>query len=166
MTLKATAYFYNNPTSINAVNAMSIVHSPLTFNDVSPYASPARGRTYTNTVTFTAVNNNTFNKVEVMRYGGGAPNSFGNPFSIISINGSGVTAYDTYNTWTTVVGPGSQQTSFSMGIQVTDIAKTTAVGKAKYVYYTPRYYVKFTNTSTGQQFTDSWGGVISFYTLP
>ena len=162
LTLKCTAYFYNNPTSVNAQSGLGIVHSPTTFNDVSPYGSPVRGRVYTNTATFTSTGGTTFNKVEVMRFGGGGPTSFGNPYQITTINGTAVTPYDPYNTWTTYTY-GSQQTTWTMGIKVTDIPKTDAIGKNKYVYYTPRYAVKFTNTATGQTFSDSWGGVISFY---
>lgn len=168
MTLNCTAYFYNNPTSVNASTGLSILNSPLTFNDVSPYGSPARGRTYTNTVTFTSQQGTTFNKVEVLRFGGGAVDPDGAPFAIISINGTAVTPYDPYGAYT--AGPtytyGTQQTTWSMGIRVTDIPKTFAIGKNKYVYYTPRWAVRFTNTVTGQTFTDSWGGVISFYIAP
>lgn len=169
LTLNCTAYFFNNPTSVNAVTAMSILHSPLTFNDVSPYSSPARGRTYTNTVTFTAQQSQTFNKVEVYRVGGGAPTTHGNPFSFIAINGSSVTPFDAYGTSfssAVIYNYGYQLSSWSMTIQVTDIVYTDAIDKAKYVYYTPRYAIRFTNTNTGQTFTDQWGGVISFYTSP
>lgn len=170
MTLNCTAYFYNNPTSVNASTAMAVLHSPLTFNDVNPYASPARGRSYSTSVTFTAQQGATFNKVEVYRFGGGAPSpTYGSPYRITSINGTGVTAYDPYGTSYAsgqTYNYGSQQTSWSMGIQVTDTPHTNAIGKNKYVYYTPRYAVRFTNTVTGQTFGDQWGGVISFYISP
>ena len=166
VTMNCTAYFYNNPTSVNASSALAILHSPLTFNDTDPYVlNHGRGRTYSTSVTFTAQQGQSFNKVEVLRFGGGPATSYGNPFSIISINGTAVTAYDPYQAYSG--GPtytyASQQTSWSMGIRVTDIPHTDAIGKNKYVYYTPRYAVRFTNTATGQTFTDSWGGVISFY---
>jgi hypothetical protein len=169
VSLNCTAYFYNNPTSVNASSALAILHSPVTFNDTNPYvAGHSRGRTYNTSVTFTAQQGQSFNKVEVYRFGGGPATSYGNPYAITSINGVGVTGYDPYQSYAN--GPtynyGSQQTAWSMGIQVTDIPHTDAIGKNKYVYYTPRYAVRFTNTATGQTFTDSWGGVISFYISP
>jgi hypothetical protein len=168
-TLNCTAYFYNNPTSINASSALAILHSPTTFNDVSAYAAPARGRASNNTVTFTAQQGQTFDKVEVYRFGGGAPTSYGNPYKIIYINNQAVTPYDPYGTsyaaGQTYTYP-TQQTTWTMSVQVTDIAKTDAIGKNKYVYYTPRYAVRFTNTVTGQTFGDQWGGVVSFYIAP
>ena len=169
LTLNCTAYFYNNPTNVNASTALAILHSPTTFNDVSAYASPARGRTLTESVTFTAQQGQSFNKVEVYRFGGGGPTSFGNPYKITKINGSAVTPYDPYGTSYaagTTYNYATQQTSWSMDITVTDIAKTDAIGKNKYVYYTPRYAVRFTNTVTGQTFGDQWGGVTSFYISP
>ncbi len=165
ITLKATAYFYNNPTNVQAINAMSVLHSPLTFNDVVPY-NGSRNNVYTKSVTFTSQQGSTFNKVEILRFGGGQTGDPAkNPFQINSINGSSVTGFDTYFTWTTYTF-GSQQTSFSMGVRIQDTAASVAIGKNKYVYYTPRWYVRFTNTVTGQTFTDSWGGVVSFYILP
>lgn len=165
LNLKATAYFYNNPTNVQAINAMSVLHSPLTFNDVVPY-NGQRGNTYTNSVTFTSQQGSTFNQVEVMRFGGGVTGDPAkNPFKIKTINGSAVTPFDPYFSWTTYTF-GSQQTSFSMGIEIKDISSSVAIGKNKYVYYTPRWYARFTNTVTGQTFTDSWGGVVSFYILP
>lgn len=169
LTLNCTAYFYNNPTSVNASTALAVLHSPVTFNDVSAYTSPARGRTYTKSVTFTAQQGQTFNKVEVYRFGGGGIDPDGAPFAITQINGTNVTAFDCYGT-NYSAGPtytyGTQQTSWSMTIRVTDIPKTFAIGKNKYVYYTPRWAVRFTNTATGQTFGDQWGGVISFYISP
>lgn len=165
LTLKATAYFYNNPTNVQALNAMSVLHSPLTFNDVVPY-NGSRGNIYNNNVTFTSQQGSTFNKVEILRFGGGQTSDPAkNPFKIVSINGVSATPFDPYFTWTEYTF-GSQQTSFSMGIRVTDISSSVAIGKNKYVYYTPRWYARFTNTVTGQTFTDSWGGVVSFYILP
>jgi hypothetical protein len=165
MTLRCTAYFYNNPTSINAQTGLAIVHSPTTFNDVSPYASPVRGRLLQKSATFTSTGGTTFDKVEVQRFGGGDGSTFGNPFRITAINGTAVTAFDPYLTWTAYTYA-SQQTSWSFTIQTTDIPKTEAIGKNKYVYYTPRYAIRFTNTATGQTFSDSFGGVFSFYVQP
>lgn len=165
ITLKATAYFYNNPTNVQAINAMSVLHSPLTFNDVVAY-NGSRNNVYTNSVTFTSQQGSTFNKVEILRFGGGITGDpTKNPYKIVSINGTPVTGYDSYYTWTEYTFP-SQQMSFSMGIRIQDTAASVAIGKNKYVYYTPRWYVRFTNTTTGQTFTDSWGGVVSFYILP
>jgi hypothetical protein len=156
---------------------MSVLHSPLTFNDVSPYlASQVRGRTYSNTVTFTAQQGATFNKVEVYRFGGGPAGIVGSngqiiansdPYSITTVNGFTLpTPVDPYGSSFSSAATytyGGPLTTWSMGIRVTDWPNTDGVPKSKYVYYTPRYQIRFTNTNTGQTFTDQWGGVISFY---
>jgi hypothetical protein len=172
VSLNCTAYFYNNPTSIASSTALAILHSPETFNDVSPFTySPVRGRFMSETVTFTAQQGQSFNKVEVFRYGGGAPTAYGTPFLIYQINGGGVSAFDPYGTSFAQSGDhtytySTMQTSWSMTVQIQDVQYTDAVHKTKYVFYAPKYAVRFTNTNTGQTFTDNWGGVVSFYISP
>lgn len=154
--LKARAYFFENPTGVSAASNLSTVHSPPSFNETSAYTGVA-GRILSNTITFSCLNpGETFDKVEIMRVAGSAVVAAPYTNFINAIDGSAISELDSLNTW--VPFTYSPRTTWSMTVNT----RIPNIGSAGAFYFNPRWLVKFTNTSTGEKFTDAVGGIHTF----
>lgn len=157
------AYFFGSTQGVLAYSGLYAIHSPASFNDNTAYTGAMYRKIYT-PITFSSSNSGEyFNKVEVQRVAGAKPTSAipgvsparaSNYHYVDQINGTGITPTDSYNVWTTAYsGPMTQ--SFSMRVYT----EHPYTGATKSAYYSPRWLVRFTNTSTGETFTDSVGGI-------
>lgn len=166
ISIQCRAYFYGQTQGVLAYSGLYAVHSPASFNDNTPYNGAYWRRVYT-TINFSTSNSGEyFNKVEIQRTAGAKPvssvpnwnngnNRATNYHYIDQINGSAITATDPYNnTWYTAYS-GSSTQSFSMRV----FTEHPYLGTTVSSYYSPRWIVRFTNTTTGQTFDDVIGGI-------
>ena len=166
ISIQCRAYFYGQTQGVLAYSGLYAVHSPASFNDNTPYDGTYWRRIYT-TINFSTSNSGEyFDKVEIQRTGGAKPvssilnwvsvyNRATNYHYIDQVNGSAIAPTDPYNTiwYTAYYGAATQ--SFSMRV----FTEHPYTGSTYSASYSPRWIVKFTNTSTGLTFEDVVGGI-------